>query len=734
MNRNVNKLSIRFLTNIPNKKEIVFTRKLLYHPDLKSLSERSLSQYPYLVTNQMYKVSVLRSMRYADRVSFFFSETKMLENTDAFLSDMIDETDIEAINTCVRNNVLAMLESLFPTKYPRSNDVKNSFDVLNHLPDELPGNPTQIEYSYLKDGKPYTFRSLIWLNDILNHPKYNALLKSYVELDKMVTAKKTTYLSRETRVIDEKINDIQNAIRSAKEALTKEKVRKTKQILVLIIIISVIDYIIFTSNSNFEYDEFMDSVKENVMALLPNQNFDEAFLEIEKLLESIQDTFDSIADLPPKILKMKIYKDVQSIFRKYLFDESTKQPTKKLIIKDQRTDDLLKKKIYHTLQNVLFDTSLDALLQEFNEFQSLYEISLKNPKLGSYANKYPVYRQFVMTLQSLVEPRMSSSNGELQKLLNCETKDTALELYSFLQNITGYYFKGERELDPDVRKKSAVGITSIAVRAEDDPRLEIYVLGDFLGGELNDDKMKTIKCKIEGERLGDEFLDLMSKKTVPHPWNVNTYPMFLDVDTLKSSESSADVVTTKKEVALGPVQGPGPERNLPGVSINDINAWFFNEIRKEKNKPYLEKLEKLFTEKNVTGEVLSIDTLVNWIQKKNTELYGRLADATKQQYAYSSELRKKLNALMLKYNSQVKLLQDDISEQKRKLNDASKLDKLTSDLVVYKIYEVISEFLFEIEKKKEGLLMSAGSPVFRKKKSRKHANRKLSNRSTRRFL
>jgi hypothetical protein len=144
-------------------------------------------------------------MRYIDRVAFFFNETKMLGNKDAFMVDLIDEANIPAINECVRNNILAMLEALFPTKYPHTNDVKNSFDILKNSPTELPGNPNVIQYSYLKEGKTYTFRSLIWLNDLLNHPSYKTLMKNYAELDKMVTLKKNTYASTESRVIDEKI-------------------------------------------------------------------------------------------------------------------------------------------------------------------------------------------------------------------------------------------------------------------------------------------------------------------------------------------------------------------------------------------------------------------------------------------------------------------------------------------------------------------------------------------------
>lgn len=732
MNRNINKLSIEFLTNIPNKKEIVFTRKLLYHPDLKSLAENQLSQYPYLVTNQMYKISALRSMRYVDRVAFFFNETKMLGNKDAFLLDFIDETDTPAINECVRNNVLAMLEALFPTKYPHTNDVKNSFDILKNAPAELPGNPNVIQYSYLKDGKTYTFRSLIWLNDLLNHPNYKTLMKNYIDLDKMVTKKKNTYMSTETRIIDEKIKNTGALAGSATDALKKVN-KPTQQIIGLVLVATVLKHLCEATVIS-SYSQFMEIVMLDILKILPNWITEENLKKSmdqklnKHLFDAVEEAFDDagISADPPKILKLKTYKKVQSLFRDFLFDEQTKESTANLTINSQNVTDDIKKRIYDTLRQSLFDKSFDSILQEYNVFQSLYETSLKDSNLNAYANKYPEYRQFIMTLQSLTEPRMSSSNGELQKLLNCETKDTAIELYSLLNQVSGYYFKGEKTLGSDsevtkrIMEKINVGMTNVAVRNENEPRLKIHVLGDFFGGELNDDKMKVLKCKIEGERLGDQLLALTSNIHVPHPWDMNKQPAFLDVDTMKSSESaSGDNSNKNKAVKNVTVAVQEQGRALPGVSINDINAWFLNEIKKDKNKTYVEKMDKLFTEKNVFGDFLSVDNLVESIQKKNTELYGRLADMAKQQYAYSSELRKKLNALMLKYNGQVKLLQDDIAEQKKKLADGKTLEKMGTDLIMYQIYEIVAEFLFDVEKKKEGVMMSAGSGKGMKSRSKK---------------
>jgi hypothetical protein len=730
MNRNINKLAIRFLTNIPKKEEIVFTRKLLFHPDLKSLAEGGLSEHPYLVTNQMYKISALRSMPYVDRVVFFFNETKMLANSDAFLSDFIDETDKNAIRECVRNNVLAMLESLFPTKYPHTNDVKNSFDILKNVPAELPGNPNRIQYSYLKDGRTYTFRSLIWLNDVLNHPNYQMLIKNYINLDKMVMLKQNTYMSTESKIIDEKIKTAGDLANRALAVLNKVK-KPTQQIIGLVVIAMVLKHICETSVIS-SYSQFMDVLFSDIPNWITEEKLKKTMdqKKNKQMFERVEEAIGVAlgGSEPPKILKLKIYKKIQGIFRGFLFEDPSKQPTANLILDDRTVASDKKDDIYDTLRESLFEKSFDSILQEYNVFQSLYETSLKDSNLNAYANKYSEFRQFIMTLQSLSEPRMSSSNGDLQKLINCETKDAAIELYSMLKQLSGYYFQGVKTIDPEIIDKINVGITTLAIRNENEPRMLIYVLGNFLGGELNDEKMKTLKCKIEGERLGHQFLELASKNTVPHPWNVNTSPAFLDIDTMKSSESNAVGRKTPNIVAVG-IQEPMPKSDtaVPAKSIHDVNAWFLNEIKKDKYKSYLERMEKLFSEKNISGEIVSIDNLLQSIQKKNSEFYNLLADAAKQQYVYSETLRKKVYARLLQYSSQVKLLQDDIVEQKKKLADSKTLEKKVADLVMYQIYEIVAEFLFDVEKKKQGVMTAGSKRVVKSLSKKRYTKIKKSN-------
>jgi predicted transcriptional regulator len=61
---------------------------------------------------------------------------------------------------------------------------------------------TQKNYSYLKlsDGKIYTFIRLVWLNDLLNHPRYKEFLDNFIIF--------WNWYKRETRKISIKQNGI----------------------------------------------------------------------------------------------------------------------------------------------------------------------------------------------------------------------------------------------------------------------------------------------------------------------------------------------------------------------------------------------------------------------------------------------------------------------------------------------------------------------------------------------
>jgi len=138
-----------------------------------------LNNYPYITLDVRYPIDELRALPYNDRVIFFFNKNRFIETLERVPDSIIDSS----YNTN-KSNVMHMLELLFPTKFPVINDVHKSSDIVNNKISTRPFifNPLATRmFSYLKvNGKEYTIKKSIWLNDVLNHPLYSELIKQYI--------------------------------------------------------------------------------------------------------------------------------------------------------------------------------------------------------------------------------------------------------------------------------------------------------------------------------------------------------------------------------------------------------------------------------------------------------------------------------------------------------------------------------------------------------------------------
>ena len=540
-----NKIAIRLLTNIPGKKEIVFSRRLFYNPDFKE-EDGQLSEYPILVINRKYKVDTIRKMTLFDKISFFFNENVLLSRKDAYDGEILGANNDANKDDCIRTNVLVMLETLFPTYFPAPNDIKNSFDILNgKLTPGLLGASSYGRFSYLQDGGIYTFRKLIWMNDIINHPEYRELIKQYVNL----------------------------------------------------------------------------------------------------------------------------YKKVQT-----------------------------NKKYEH-----IFTRSFRSNMNKSIEFNNFYK-----------------------ALSNLKEYRKLSTNTELQNLIDYDENGKNPPIYEFLKKVAIKYDmieggdtnKGGANNDNDETNNVSYDIGITILKSQNEPTCEIYVLAELFGGELNEDKMKKIQCKLEGERLGNEFIEVNQGKAEIRPWDLKRFSSYIDTDKMTTEKTdTADLREDIRESENHPQFIFQQQQQQQGVSINDVKAWFYNEINK--NEEFLNNMNNVLqqTVDFQMQELLSIDNIVEYIKKNNSELYNSMDKMTgNQNKVANSGFKYKLQELYLDYNSKTKLLTKKIEDMEKQssVTNTSDLQKLKTELYYNNIYLLVSKFLYELEEKKE---KERGYTGGRKKKS-----------------
>ena len=203
----IEQLKIKIYTNIPDKslQMVDFTRDLLSYEDTSD-EGIILESLPCFTNDIEYPLNILRKLEYSERINFFFNSEKFTEILRTSYSED-DELDAEDENYYAlrerrtRKNIMTMIELIFPTKEPVKNDIHQSHNNLLLKTSTKPlwydvfGNKY---FSYLKiNGKIYTIKKNVWLNDILNHPVYRKLVVEYRKLRKWADEK---IQSKETKV------------------------------------------------------------------------------------------------------------------------------------------------------------------------------------------------------------------------------------------------------------------------------------------------------------------------------------------------------------------------------------------------------------------------------------------------------------------------------------------------------------------------------------------------------
>lgn len=165
-------IDIKIESNIPKSKEFSLTSDMF---NIKKKDLR-LNKYPLITGDIELPLRVLVTMDYEDCVVFFFSYNTFSKIVkDNVRESVFNVNTDEAMKTKQKNldnNLMLMLRLLFLTKFPTSNNVTSSYDLMS--PTSLfSTNNMRRKYTYLKiSDADYTVTQVILLNDILNNPFY----------------------------------------------------------------------------------------------------------------------------------------------------------------------------------------------------------------------------------------------------------------------------------------------------------------------------------------------------------------------------------------------------------------------------------------------------------------------------------------------------------------------------------------------------------------------------------
>jgi hypothetical protein len=202
MNETIGKpIKIILKTNIPKNHIIEFSKNNLYTPLLKDIT--GLSQYPFFTKAYKYDYSAIKSLSYNGVVNFFFNQKTFDQQVIASYGTRSTDKDIET------HNINVMLSTLF--KFNKSK-IQDSISIINNNSNKQNENNLAEPPTFSMENFTKTFQSIIqsnannvvntgdeiymtlnneiykpekivYINDAMNHPHYQKLLKGYVEFN-----------------------------------------------------------------------------------------------------------------------------------------------------------------------------------------------------------------------------------------------------------------------------------------------------------------------------------------------------------------------------------------------------------------------------------------------------------------------------------------------------------------------------------------------------------------------
>jgi len=747
MNFDIEELKIVMNTNIKDTK-IPLTSSILYHPDIKDKSNLNLNEYPYFTFDVVYPKSTLEYLSYPERVKFFFNKEEFQERLNAYSGKVLKNvTEYSGSSTDnvkryeeyykerdsnIEENILTMLEILLPTKFPAINDLTTSYDIIfgkwSYRPFTL--NPIiKRNFSYIKNGgKTYTFKKIVWLNDIMNNPEYKKLLEDYRKFDvwaqEEIGRKSNSFnksLEKTLNHVDdflhytqEIIDIVSNAFNSTNSSQTLALMKSDNSvpsffnnvlkpiltIYYLIKRINGIDYEFIQKNMKKYNIETVRNLSSNALTINMNQIIarindeykkdSEKDVLIEKLLYITKNTISQITDDDNFLYTVSI----STRYTEYTTIPSNDTNFKNYI---EKMNSIIK-----NINNNENDTAfqkynfiLDLKTKPYSYMQQHYESILWR--------EGQQYRNFAyITMSQYRRPLRESTNVQLQNLLNMEDIETTKDCYEFLNKIYKHYMKNDRSIkfDSDEQKQLKVDLNYVNTNTTSGQRREIQILVDFIEDEVNDENMNSLFCPFVGEHLGNEFEYLFRMyrfgkvgKKNPDYWKINKNRMLFSVEKMNSE------FLNRQSSIQKPVQNPlqNPVQNVVKNKTREQLDSFFMDRIMNGDKDIQKNVEEM--NKYNIKEQLFDNNILNKIKKDEPTLYRLIERWSEKEEKRDNKLLDDLIRQVVGYKSNIEVVENQLSRQNI-INNAEEINNKNYQRSLYKFYMAIADKLKQSEEKK----------------------------------
>ncbi len=256
-------------------------------------------------------------------------------------------------------------------------------------------------------------------------------------------------------------------------------------------------------------------------------------------------------------------------------------------------------------------------------------------------------------------------NIEWQTLLLTKNKEEVNEFYQLIENVYEKYINEDSSIDmTDYTKYIQTGVDNINIGKSNMPQKQIYLIVDFIEGEVNDNNKKDVYCPYTNQYLGSILEDLLFPENV-NSWEVVPASYIYSVkdkqindnnNTNEPFDTNASVVLSEDE-NITKYENWNIFRNYLFLFDNDPNQSKYSQILASDN------IDALLNENKINNRplLLVLKQLSNFIREPaNKEALNLLEDL-----------------LRLKSQNEIesKILQDKIQSGKYSSGDITGFEK-----------------------------------------------------------
>jgi len=235
------------------------------------------------------------------------------------------------------------------------------------------------------------------------------------------------------------------------------------------------------------------------------------------------------------------------ITKNYSFDNVTTKYSKKyiadtdklvnssilydLILNIQETSELKNIKNINVVKSNKPELSKIAEVIQFSQITSEFGRGTSTNKYGASSNKL---LNDIITEGKLKTKKNDNNIADISKyskyypINDKTTKD--IHDYQYLESIYNYFYE-DGVIDVDMTMLEYIMNTGINIKTDIEGGggkwSEIYVIADFLEGEVNDENISEIKCKYYNEKLGLLIDDMVDQDNEYNNWNVQSSRLYI---------------------------------------------------------------------------------------------------------------------------------------------------------------------------------------------------------------